>query len=274
MIHLQARKSLGQHFLRDASILKRIAEAVEIVAGDEVVEIGPGTGYLTQALLRTKLERLTAYEVDERAVPELRSQFESEGERFAVEEKDILTVDLRTIASPDKLLKIAGNIPYYITSPILFKLIEEREAIKSAVLLVQLEVAERLVAAPRTKAYGIPTVITNFFGEVEFLFTVKAGSFKPPPNVDSAVIRINFERPYFVRTGERASAGFDAAQFQKFIRGLFRMRRKTIRNNLKGLAADDRILELPTTTLGQRAEELTIRELIDLFSRVMIQPST
>jgi 16S rRNA (adenine1518-N6/adenine1519-N6)-dimethyltransferase len=265
MIHLQARKSLGQHFLTDAGILKRISDAIGIEPGDEVVEIGPGTGHLTGMLLRTKLAKLTAFEIDERAVPELRSQYESEGERFTVLEQDILTVDLRTIAAPGKKIKVAGNIPYYITSPILFKLIEEREAISQAVLLVQLEVAERLVASPRTKAYGIPTVIANFFGEVEFLFKVRAGAFKPPPNVDSAVIRINFERPYFVRTGEQPPKGFEPQAFQKFIRGLFRMRRKTIRNNLKGLVADAGLSAVSPAVLGQRAEELAIGELIDLF---------
>ncbi len=267
MIQLQARKSLGQHFLADAAILKRITGAVEITTGDNVVEIGAGTGLLTAELLKSPLERLISFEVDDRVVPELRAHFASEGDRFKVEHQDILAIDLRTIGTPERLLRVVGNIPYYITSPILFKLIEERSAIKDAVLLVQLEVAERLTASPRTKAYGIPTVIANFFGEVEFLFKVKAGAFKPPPKVDSAVIRINFQRPYFARTGETPPAGFPEHGFQKFIRGIFRMRRKTIRNNLKGLVPEERIAQLPVGLLGQRAEELGIGELIDLFTQ-------
>jgi 16S rRNA (adenine1518-N6/adenine1519-N6)-dimethyltransferase len=273
MIQLQARKSLGQHFLADKAILQRITGALGITKGDQVVEIGAGTGLLTAELLKTPLGSLISFEVDDRAVPELRAHFANEGERFKVEHQDILASDLRTLGTPENLLRVVGNIPYYITSPILFKLIEERSAIKDAVLLVQLEVAERLVASPRTKAYGIPTVIANFFGEVEYLFKVKSGAFKPPPKVDSAVIRINFQRPYFTRTGETPPAGFQEQGFQKFVRGIFRMRRKTIRNNLKGLVQEERIGLLPANLLGQRAEELGIGELIQLFSRVTSEES-
>src|SRR5205085_1994751 len=106
-------------------------------------------------------------------------------------------------------LKIIGNIPYYITSPIIFKLIDNREYISDASLLIQLEVAERLTAKPRTKEYGIPTVLANFFGEVKFLFKVKAGSFKPVPNVDSALVKIDFEKDYFSRTKRGVPNGFE-----------------------------------------------------------------
>jgi 16S rRNA (adenine1518-N6/adenine1519-N6)-dimethyltransferase len=270
MIQLRARKLLGQHFLRDESILKRIVEVARISSGDKVIEIGPGTGFLTQVLLSTPLQQLTAFELDERAIPELRSAFASEGTRFEIVEGDFLSVNLEEFATKSEgLIRVVGNIPYYITSPILFKLIDSRTVVRDAVLLVQLEVAERLVAKPRTKAYGIPTVLANFFGEVEFLFKVKAGSFSPPPKVDSAVVRIDFERGYFARTGLVQPEGFVSRQFQTFVRGLFRMRRKTIRNNLKGLfsqGAIESIEKRNSVILGRRAEELTIPELLELYS--------
>jgi 16S rRNA (adenine1518-N6/adenine1519-N6)-dimethyltransferase len=270
MIQLQARKSLGQHFLRDESILKRIVDAARISSGDKVIEIGPGTGLLTEVLLKTSLQHLIAFELDERAVPELRSTFAHQQNRFEVVEGDFLSVDLGTLSKKlEGLIRVVGNIPYYITSPILFKLIDSRTVVRDAVLLVQLEVAERLVAKPRTKAYGIPTVLANFFGEVEFLFKVKAGSFSPPPKVDSAVVRIDFEQGYFSRTGLAQPEGFVPRQFQTFVRGLFRMRRKTIRNNLKGLFAQpviDSIEKRNSGILRRRAEELTIPELLDLYS--------
>ena len=269
MISVRARKSLGQHFLADKSILKRIAEAARLQVGDEVIEIGPGTGLLTTELLKTPLQHLTAFEVDDRVVPELAAQFAAEGERFKVIEEDILKTDLQRMAEvAGQKLRVVGNIPYYITSPILFHLIDARSSVQDALMLVQLEVAERLAAKPRTKAYGIPTVLANFFGEVEFLFKVRSGAFRPPPKVDSAVVRIDFTRPFFVRTGIAPPEGFNERSFQSFIRGLFRMRRKTIRNNLKGLIEEPTLLRLTESEeeiLGRRAEELGIEELIGLF---------
>jgi 16S rRNA (adenine1518-N6/adenine1519-N6)-dimethyltransferase len=271
-MQLAARKSLGQHFLIDPAIHHRIVKAAAVKPGDSFIEIGPGTGLLTTALLRTPLKRLTAFELDERAVPELRTMFEGEGDRFVIVEEDFLQVDLaKYSANAGEKIRVIGNIPYYITSPILFKLLEAREVVKDAVLLVQLEVGERLGAKPRTKEYGIPTVLANFFGEVEFLFKVKAGSFRPAPKVDSAVVRIDLERGYFARTGIERPQGFVDGNFQTFVRQLFRMRRKTIRNNLKGLVSTEAIEGLGAQAVGaiylkQRAEELTIPELIDLFS--------
>jgi 16S rRNA (adenine1518-N6/adenine1519-N6)-dimethyltransferase len=271
LIHLEARKSLGQHFLVDPKIHVRIVAAVAPQPGDVVVEIGPGTGLLTRQLLASPIERLIAFELDTRAVPILREEFASEGSRFTVIEQDFLTVDLHTLAQDARKLRVVGNIPYYITSPILFKLIDERSELCDATLLVQLEVAERLRASPRTKAYGIPTVLANFFGEVKFLFKISAGSFRPAPRVDSALVKIDFERDYFARNGKPVPAGFDEAQFRRLVRGLFAMRRKTVRNNLKTLVSSEVIAQLESTApamLTARAEEFAIEDFLELSLRI------
>ncbi|MFI5202830.1 MAG: ribosomal RNA small subunit methyltransferase A, partial [Candidatus Kapaibacterium sp.] len=156
--------------------------------------------------------------------------------------------------------------------PILFKLIDERAAVCDAMLLLQKEVAERLTAKPRTKAYGIPTVLANFFGEVKFLFKIPAGAFRPVPNVDSALVHINFERDYFTRSGLPKPKDFDEAGFRKLVRGLFAMRRKTIRNNLKPIVSMSEIERLETSAvspfLNARAEELSIEDFLKLQAAV------
>jgi 16S rRNA (adenine1518-N6/adenine1519-N6)-dimethyltransferase len=267
--HLQARKSLGQHFLVDPKINERIVAAINPGLDDTIIEIGPGTGLLTQHLLATPLRKLIAFELDARAVPELREAFAIEGNRFVVIEQDFLQVDLANILPPGvKGLRIAGNIPYNITSPILFKLIDERKILRDATLLIQKEVAERLTALPRTKAYGIPTVLANFFGSVELLFQVRAGAFRPVPRVDSALVRIDFEQNYFSRTNTAPPSGFEEAVFRKLVRGLFAMRRKTVRNNLKAMYPPDISLKFETGIdqrfLSARAEELSIEDFLTL----------
>jgi 16S rRNA (adenine1518-N6/adenine1519-N6)-dimethyltransferase len=269
MFQLSARKSLGQHFLVDPKINERIVAAINPKIDDTIVEIGPGTGLLTRKLLETPIKKLISFELDERAVPELREAFADEGERFAVIEQDFLEADLANILPLDvKTLRIAGNIPYNITSPIIFKLIDERKFLRDATLLVQKEVAERLTAKPRTKAYGIPTVLANFFGEVTMLFHVKPGSFRPVPNVDSALVRIDFEKDYFSRTNSDAPPGFDEVFFRKLVRGLFAMRRKTVRNNLKAMNPPDIFQKIETNIdsrfLTARAEEFSIKDFLDL----------
>jgi 16S rRNA (adenine1518-N6/adenine1519-N6)-dimethyltransferase len=265
---IKAKKSLGQHFLVDTAALRRIAEAANINGGDEVIEIGPGTGLLTKELLRTQLQRLIAYEVDDRAIEVLQQEFNDP--RFELRHEDFLQADVQAIGrSGDQLLRVVGNIPYYITSPIIFKLIDDRRFINDAVLLVQLEVAERLTAAPRTKAYGIPSVLTNFFGEVEFLFKIKAGSFRPAPKVDSALIRIDFTKGYFERNHLPRSEGFDDEAFRKLVRTSFGMRRKTLRNNLKAFVSEALLQEAEIAPfLPRRAEELTVEEFIRLYTLI------
>jgi 16S rRNA (adenine1518-N6/adenine1519-N6)-dimethyltransferase len=273
MFQLPARKSLGQHFLVDPKKHQRIVEALAPDRRDVVIEIGPGTGLLTRHLLASPLERLIAYELDARAVPELREMFRSEGERFQIIEQDFLEANLLDLSIIEgKKLRVVGNIPYYITSPILFKLIDEREAVCDALLLIQLEVAERLTAKPRSKAYGIPTVLANFFGEVTMLFRVPRGAFRPVPNVDSALVRIDFTRDFFTRKGIPKPVDFDETAFRKLVRALFAMRRKTVRNNLKGFISEETIARMESGScarfLTARAEEFSMEDFLELSQAV------
>lgn len=271
MIKLKAQKSLGQNFLVDPKAQERIVQHLAPKENEVLVEVGPGTGLLTKHLLESPLRKLIAFELDTRAIPELRQEFAGFGERLELIEQDFLTVDLKALsATENSLLRVAGNIPYYITSPILFKLVDEKESVTDATLLVQLEVAERLSAKPRTKEYGIPTVLLNFFGEVKYLFKVPRGAFRPVPNVDSAVIQVNFRNDYFTRSGVTPPVGFEPKQFQKLVRAMFAMRRKTLRNNLKayqqeGVAALE-ASERGVRFLTQRAEELSVQEFLELYT--------
>ena len=271
-MNLKANKSLGQNFLVDEKARTRIAEAAGIKEGDIVIEIGPGTGLLTKELLKLPLKKLIAFEVDDRAVELLREEIQDE--RFEVRSEDFLKADISTLRNEYGMkLKVVGNIPYYITSPILFKLIDDREHITDATLLIQLEVAERLTAEPRTKAYGIPTVLANFFGEVKFLFKVKAGCFRPVPNVDSSLIKVDFERNYFIRSKSEPPPGFEPKIFQTFVRTMFGMRRKMLRNNLKNFLTAEQLVQAPENSevapyLTMRAEELDVKEFLKFYNSI------
>jgi 16S rRNA (adenine1518-N6/adenine1519-N6)-dimethyltransferase len=276
MFRLEAKKSLGQHFLVDESAHRRIVAAIHPMPEDVMVEIGPGTGLLTKHLLASPLHKLIAFEVDTRAIPLLRQEFSEEAGRLEIVEQDFLKTDLLALSEKEgQKLRVAGNIPYNVSSPIIFKLIDDRVVVRDATLLVQLEVAERLTASPRTKAYGIPTVLTNFFGEAKLLFKVPPGAFRPVPRVTSAVVQINFERDYFTRNNLTAPAAFDAVAFRKLVRGIFGMRRKTIRNNIKALYPPEVLEHLEghaaAKFLTARAEELTIEQFLELFAAVIMQ---
>lgn len=272
-MNLTAKKSLGQNFLVDEKARLRIAEAAAIAEGDIVIEIGPGTGLLTKELLKYPLKKLIAFEVDERAVALLKEEFH--GEKFEVRSEDILKSDIAALRNEfGTKLKVIGNIPYYITSPILFKLIDDRVYITDATLLIQLEVAERLTASPSTKAYGIPTVLANFFGEVKMLFKVKAGCFRPVPSVDSALIKIDFQKDFFTREGISAPEGFEPKIFQSFVRLMFGMRRKMLRNNLKSFLSPEmftKAVEHPKIIpyLTRRAEELDVAHFFSFYYDVV-----
>ncbi len=271
-MNFSAKKSLGQNFLVDEKARQRIAEAAGINEGDIVIEIGPGTGLLTRELLKFPLKKLIAFEVDDRAIDLLKEEVTDE--RLEVRNEDILKVDIIKLREEfGAKLKIIGNIPYYITSPIIFKLIDDRAYITDATLLIQLEVAERLAAKPRTKEYGIPSVLVNFFGEVKFMFKVPAGAFRPVPNVDSALIKLDLENDYFTRIGEVAPIGFETKTFQSFVRTMFAMRRKMLRNNLKTFLTAEQLVQAAENVeiipyLTRRAEELDIPHFLLFFNAV------
>jgi 16S rRNA (adenine1518-N6/adenine1519-N6)-dimethyltransferase len=241
------KKSFGQNFLQDRNLLSKIVDSASITPDDNVLEIGPGFGSLTGAISE-RISHFTAVELDRELAEFIRQNFPD----VQLIEQDFLKLDLHPITK-EKRLKIIGNIPYAITTPILFKLIDYRVSIDSAVLLMQHEVAKRLSAKPRTKEYGILAVQLQAFTTVEFLFKVGRQVFKPSPNVDSAVVRLTFHGSHVVKTELELV-------FRKLVRKAFAMRRKTLENNLKPYFD----LTGLVFNFKQRAEELSVTEFVRL----------
>jgi len=232
-------------------VLARIAEAVCPAREPLVVEIGPGRGALTQHLIG-RAERVVAVEVDPVLIPYLRHKFR-DAPNLTVVEGDVLTTDLGQWGPA----VIAGNLPYYITSPILSRVFALGNRWRGSAFLVQKEVAERLTAAPGSRDYGYLTVQTAVHAEARYLFTVSRGAFSPPPKVESAVVRL---------TPRDAWADFgidDRAAFLDFASTCFRQKRKTLRNNLAPRYGREKLDALPS--MKTRAEELSIPELNAIF---------
>ena len=217
------RKSLGQHFLGDPRILSRIADALAPGPTETVVEIGPGHGALTDELIR-RAGRVVTIELDRALAGLLRERYAAES-RVTVIEDDVLRVDLAQVVATDYAL--VGNVPYYITSPILFRSLEPPRPSR-AVFLVQREVAERLTATPGTKAYGALTVNVQAVATAEVLFGVPAGAFRPPPRVESAAVRLS-PRP------DPVIPPVHEAQYRSFVQAAFGLRRKQMRRVLRTL---------------------------------------
>ncbi|MBL8234740.1 MAG: ribosomal RNA small subunit methyltransferase A [Bryobacterales bacterium] len=235
---------LGQHFLHDQNILKRIASAVAPLDGAQLVEIGPGRGALTEHLL-PYAPRLAAIELDSHLAEGLRTRFPT----VQLIEGDALSVDLAQWGP----VTICGNLPYYVTSPILDRVLALGPLLRSAVFLVQKEVADRLVARTGSRDYGYLTVRTQVSADVEMLFRVPPSAFRPPPKVESAVVRL---------TPRQQPVVDDVASFVAFAGACFRQKRKMLRNNLSSLYGD-RILATGKAQL--RAEQLTVGELVELW---------
>ncbi len=221
------RKSLGQHFLSDPRILSRIADALGPLEGVTVVEIGAGRGALTD-VLRERAARVIAVEVDRALAALLRSRYAGDG-RVEVVEGDVLRLSLGELAGGT--YELVGNVPYYITTPIVFHSLEHPRPTRS-VFLVQREVAERMTAAPGSSEYGALTVNLLAVASTELLFTVPAGAFQPPPKVQSAVVRIEpLARPLVAESRQR--------QFRAFVQSCFAQRRKQMRRVVRSISGLD-----------------------------------
>ena len=224
---MPSKPKFGQNFLRDPQAIERIADALGPLAGETVIEIGPGRGAITRALA-ARAQQVIAVELDRDLAASLRSQFPAE--RVRVVEADVLHFDFAAAAKEaGKPLPVAGNLPYYITSPILMKLAQSHAALDRAVLMVQRELADRIVARPGSRDYGFLSVAVQMYGPVEPLFTLPPSAFAPPPDVHSTVFRWRFA-PRF------AEFGVDEAAFLRFVRTAFAQKRKTLANNLRAAA--------------------------------------
>ena len=214
---MKRRKRFGQHFLHDPAVLKRIVEAIDPAPGDTLVEIGPGAGALTRPLLE-RVERLTAIEIDRDLAARLEAEFSPP--RFSLLCADALEVDYSSFPSG---IRIVGNLPYNISTPLLFHLARYAERVRDMHFMLQLEVVERMVARHSTPEYGRLSVMLQVRFAMKKLFKVAPGAFRPPPKVDSAVVRL-------VPIAEKP--GWDEAMLEKIVRQAFSARRKTLRNAL------------------------------------------
>jgi 16S rRNA (adenine1518-N6/adenine1519-N6)-dimethyltransferase len=242
-------QKLGQHFLRKPAILEKIAIAACGEMTDRVIEIGPGEGALTQHLLEHS-KKLIAIEVDPELAAKVMLRFTGDT-RLKTVNRDILQTDLTQWGRA----VVCGNLPYYITSPVIERTLAMGKLLERAVFLIQKEVAERIAAKPGTRDYGFLTVATQIHARAELLFSVAPGSFSPPPKVDSAVIRLT----------PHSKEAADPTPMLAFLGLCFRQKRKTLRNNLIGVYG--RLIEAEPEA-GMRAEQLTLDQFRDLYRRL------
>lgn len=258
MFH-RPKKSLGQNFLQDDNVAQKIVKLFNPVDGDCVVEIGPGKGALTGLLLNT-LPHVTVIELDDELAPMLQEQF---GEKITVIHQSVLDVSLPELqAQHGKQLRLIGNIPYNITTPILFHVVDSLPATKDFMVMMQTEVAQRIVAKPRTKEYGILSVLLQYYSTPRIQFAVSKNSFFPIPNVSSAILHLDFEKPFTQRAK-------NDQLFRKIVRGTFGTRRKTLRNGLKGIHVPMSEFEKLSVDLELRPEELSVADFVKLSDELI-----
>lgn len=251
MTEVKAKKFLGQHFLTDERIAKRIVESIS-TATNHVLEIGPGMGVLTKYLIKKDELDFHVVEIDRESVAYLHDHYPT----LDVIEGDFLQYDLTSLFHDT--FSIIGNFPYNISSQILFKVFDNRDRVSEVVGMFQKEVAERVAAGPGSKTYGILSVLLSAFYNTEYLFTVNENVFNPPPKVKSAVIRL--------RRNDVKSLECDEKLFVQVVKAGFNQRRKTLRNALRQLNLPlDRISE---ETLAKRAEQLSVAQFIEITKTI------
>jgi 16S rRNA (adenine1518-N6/adenine1519-N6)-dimethyltransferase len=257
---MPTKPKLGQNFLHDAAAVERIVAALGDCSRKTVVEIGPGRGVVTRALT-ARVGHVFAVELDRELADRLSVQFPPE--RVTVVHEDILGFDFASTAEKaGQRIAVVGNLPYYITSPILLKLAASHAALDRAVLMMQREVADRVAAEPGSRDYGLLSVTVQLYGPVERLLTLPPGAFSPPPKVHSTVIRWRFS-PRF------ADLDLDEVRFPRFVRAAFAQKRKTLANNLRaaGFSTDAIAVGFERASLNAqvRAEHLSIETFAALW---------
>ena len=263
-----AKKNYGQNFLIDDNILLGIVESANVTSEDVVIEIGPGLGNLTHYILEKKA-KVIAFEIDNDMIKILNERFNAE-ENLRILNKDILKVDLAPYLG-DKKIKVIANLPYYITSPIIFKLLEYRKNIESITIMIQKEVADRIVAMPHSKDYGVLTINTNYMADVKKILNVPNTSFIPAPNVTSAVIQITPNEQK-----ERTLALKDEEIFKDLVKKSFGARRKKLVNSLynsgmKHMSKQDIDNVIKQVGLNEncRAEEVSIQDYAKMANMIV-----
>jgi 16S rRNA (adenine1518-N6/adenine1519-N6)-dimethyltransferase len=252
-----AKQSLGQNFLVDPNLVEKLLDALAPGPAEPVLEIGAGTGAITEPLLR-RSSNVCVVEIDQRLLPLLRERI---GDRATVLHANILEVNLTTLAQErGGRLAVTGNLPYYLSSPILFHLIAHRQALSRAVVTLQDEVAARACAGPGSKDYGSLSIQLSLFAPPRRLFTLARGAFRPQPKITSAAVLLDFAHP-------AADAPEDASSLERVLRAAFGQRRKMLRNALAsslGAAAVDRVLAVAELDGRVRAEQLAPADFVRL----------
>jgi 16S rRNA (adenine1518-N6/adenine1519-N6)-dimethyltransferase len=256
MTLVRAKKHLGQHFLTDKNIAAKIVESLRPANGyNQVLEVGPGMGILSDFLIQKTEYEVSLIDIDTESYEYLQKKYPQLGKRLI--NADFLEMDFGAFfAGP---LAIIGNFPYNISSQILFKVLDNRQQVVEVVGMFQKEVAERCAAKAGSKEYGILSVFLQAYYKVEYLFTVKAGVFNPPPKVLSAVIRLT--------RNETAALDCDEKLFWQVVKAGFNQRRKTLRNALSSLINKEKMTD--NTTLDLRAERLTVADFVKLTKEIL-----
>jgi len=254
MKKIRPKKKLGQHFLTDLNIAQKIADLLQFEQYQNLLEIGPGTGVLTQFLV-SETTALHLVEIDEESILFLEKTYTEE--QLNLIKGDFLKLDLNSIFGSDDFA-IIGNFPYNISSQIVFKVLENKSQIPFFAGMFQKEVAERICEPPGSKKYGILSVLAQLYYETEYLFTVPPGVFNPPPKVDSAVIQMTRKKEF--------NLGCNEALLKKIVKLSFQQRRKTLRNSLKTLNLPDNLRE--DSIFDLRPEKLSGDDFIQLTKRI------
>ena len=235
---------MGQHFLKDKDVINRIVIALEKTSFTNLLEVGPGGGALTEKLLQIPTIDLKAVEIDKEKVDYLSKKFP---------QLQIIHADFLSMQKPFEKFSLIGNYPYNISSQILFKIIDWFPDVETMIGMFQKEVAERVVAKPGGKDYGILSVLVQYYFEAKYLFTVGKDCFNPPPKIESAVIQLNARKELITVSSER--------DFKKIVKASFAQRRKTLRNNLKGMMDAEKLTD---SFFDRRAETLSLDEFAKL----------
>ncbi|HRP02633.1 MAG TPA: 16S rRNA (adenine(1518)-N(6)/adenine(1519)-N(6))-dimethyltransferase RsmA [Candidatus Kapabacteria bacterium] len=257
MKYIPARKSLGQNFLADNNMAIKIVKSAEISKEDSVIEIGPGTGLLTVHIVEYA-ENITLVELDQRAIALLEAKFFNSAKNLKIVQKDFRKFDIyEEYQILNKRFSVIGNIPYYITGDIFFKLFENAQYIKSAVITLQKEVAVRMASKINTKDYGILAIAAQYCSDPKYLFDIPSACFIPKPNVTSSVIKLNFKENFNL---------IEYKKLMKVVKQSFNQRRKMISNTLKGMLKEGFDEQIWDKYKHKRPENLSINEFIELMS--------
>jgi 16S rRNA (adenine1518-N6/adenine1519-N6)-dimethyltransferase len=252
MYKVSPKKSLGQHFLTDKNIARKIAESLKPGNYKTLIEVGPGKGSLTEHLFIKDDSVFITVELDSESIEYLKAVYPEHINKFI--HADFLKFPLQNLERP---LAIIGNFPYYISSQILFKVLENRDCVNQVVCMIQKEVAERIATAPGSKKYGILSVLLQAYYDIEYLFTVNENCFNPPPKVKSAVIRL-------IRN-DRRELECDPGLFFRVVKATFNQRRKIIKNSLLKLCTN---VSFESELLSKRPEQLSVEQFQELTIQI------